>query len=82
MNTDQAAEKHLQLNKEQIHPDVVIAPSAIVVGQVELHKDVNIWHQFVIRGDTERIQILEETNIQDGCILHADPGFPLTIGHG
>ena len=73
---------YLQLKTERIHPDAVIAPTAVVVGQVELAKNVNIWYHCVIRGDTEIIKIQEGTNIQDGCILHADPGFPLTIGHG
>jgi carbonic anhydrase/acetyltransferase-like protein (isoleucine patch superfamily) len=59
-----------------------IAPSAIVVGRVKLERDVSIWFGSVLRGDNELIHIKERSNIQDGCILHTDPGFPLTVGQG
>lgn len=59
---------------------VWIAPNASVVGNVELGRDVSIWFGAVIRGDNQRISIGEGTNIQDGAVLHSDPGFPLTIG--
>lgn len=59
---------------------VWIAPNASVMGNVELGSEVSIWFGAVIRGDNERISIGEGTNIQDGAILHSDPGFPLSIG--
>lgn len=57
-----------------------IADSAQVMGNVELAKDVSIWFGSVIRGDTEVIRIGRGSNIQDGSVLHADIGKPLTIG--
>jgi carbonic anhydrase/acetyltransferase-like protein (isoleucine patch superfamily) len=57
-----------------------IAPSASVIGQVTLEKNVSIWFGAVVRGDVEAIVIGQNTNIQDGSVLHADPGYPLSIG--
>lgn len=57
-----------------------IAPNAAVIGQVILKKDASIWFGATVRGDNDAITIGEGTQIQDGCVLHADPGFPLTIG--
>ncbi|MFZ4055106.1 MAG: gamma carbonic anhydrase family protein [Polynucleobacter sp.] len=64
-----------------------VADSAEVIGNVRLGRDANIWHQVVIRGDNELVEIGEEVNIQDASVLHSDPGFPLilekrvSIGH-
>jgi carbonic anhydrase/acetyltransferase-like protein (isoleucine patch superfamily) len=57
-----------------------IADSAQVMGNVELDDDVSVWFGTVIRGDTEVIRIGRGTNIQDGSVLHADIGKPITIG--
>jgi carbonic anhydrase/acetyltransferase-like protein (isoleucine patch superfamily) len=57
-----------------------IAPSASVVGDVRLGDNVSVWWNAVLRGDNEPIVIGDNANIQDGCVLHTDPGFPLTIG--
>jgi carbonic anhydrase/acetyltransferase-like protein (isoleucine patch superfamily) len=57
-----------------------IAPSASVIGRVTLKKNASVWFHAVVRGDVESISIGENTNIQDGSVLHADPGFPLSIG--
>ncbi|WP_378739094.1 gamma carbonic anhydrase family protein [Nocardia brasiliensis] len=59
-----------------------VAPNATVIGRVRLAADVSVWYGAVIRGDLEEISVGERTNIQDGCVLHADPGFPLTVGSG
>jgi carbonic anhydrase/acetyltransferase-like protein (isoleucine patch superfamily) len=67
---------------QDIAEDVWIAPNATVVGTVRIRSGVGIWYGAVARGDAERIDIGERTNIQDGCVLHADPGFPLVIGTG
>lgn len=56
-----------------------VADSAEVIGNVRLGRDANIWHQVVIRGDNELVEIGEEVNIQDASVLHSDPGFPLTL---
>lgn len=57
-----------------------LAPSAHVMGKVRLAKNVGIWFGAVLRGDNELIDIGEGSNIQEGCCLHTDMGFPLTIG--
>lgn len=57
-----------------------IAPNAYVIGNVSLGRDVGIWFAVTIRGDNELIEIGDRTNIQDGAVLHSDPGSPLTIG--
>lgn len=57
-----------------------IAPSASVIGNVKLERFASVWFGAVIRGDNERITIGENTNVQDGAVLHTDPGLPLTVG--
>ena len=57
-----------------------VAPGAYVVGDVRLGEEVSVWYGAVLRGDTEPIRIGARTNIQDGCVLHADPGYPAKIG--
>ena len=61
------------------HGSSWIAPNAAVIGDVELHNDASVWFSAVIRGDNEPIIIGRGSNVQDGCVLHTDPGFPLTI---
>ena len=57
-----------------------IAPSADIIGRVILSENASIWWQAVLRADNEPITIGANTNIQDGCVLHTDPGFPVDIG--
>ncbi|MCC6946431.1 MAG: gamma carbonic anhydrase family protein [Bradyrhizobiaceae bacterium] len=59
-----------------------VAEEAVVVGRVRLAEGVSIWFGAVVRGDNEFITVGARTNIQDGCVLHTDPGFPLDIGAG
>ncbi len=59
-----------------------IADSADVIGNVYLARNVSVWYQSVIRGDAGKISIGKDTNIQDQCVLHCDPGHELTIGEG
>ena len=63
-----------------IDPSVFIARGAIVLGDVDLGKDVSVWYNAVIRGDTDKITIGAETNIQDLTMIHADPGVPCMVG--
>ncbi len=63
-----------------IDPTTFIAPGAVVLGDVYICKNVSIWYNAVIRGDTERIEIGESTNIQDLSMVHADPGVPCVVG--
>jgi carbonic anhydrase/acetyltransferase-like protein (isoleucine patch superfamily) len=74
-----------------LHPKIdepcYIAPDAAVIGDVHLHADTSIWFGAVLRGDVERITVGRGSNIQDGSVLHCDPGAPLildefvTVGH-
>jgi len=57
-----------------------IAHDATLVGSIVLESAVNIWFNVVIRADNDQVHIGEATNIQDGSVLHCDPGFPLTVG--
>ncbi len=57
-----------------------IAPTAAVIGDVTLHDSVSVWFSCVLRGDAERIAVGARSNIQDGTVMHADPGFPLVVG--
>jgi carbonic anhydrase/acetyltransferase-like protein (isoleucine patch superfamily) len=57
-----------------------IAPGAVVLGDVRLGEDANIWFGATLRGDNDPITIGARTNIQDGSVLHTDVGSPLTIG--
>lgn len=71
----------------QIHDSAWIAPNATVIGSVTLGAGSSVWWNGVVRGDDEAITIGARCNIQDGSVLHADPGVPLvleenvTIGH-
>lgn len=59
-----------------------VAESAVLVGRVALAAAASVWFQAVLRGDNEPIEIGPESNVQDGSVLHTDPGYPLTIGRG
>jgi carbonic anhydrase/acetyltransferase-like protein (isoleucine patch superfamily) len=61
---------------------VWIAPDAQVIGHVRLGEDVSVWFGVVIRGDNELIDIGAGSNIQDGTVIHTDPGAPLVMGKG
>ena len=64
-----------------IHADAWIAPTAVVVGDVEIGADTSVWYHCVLRGDTNIMRIGARTNIQDGSILHLNAGAePLIIG--
>lgn len=72
----------------ELRPDVPsddrfwVAPDAHVIGRVILGENVGIWFGAVLRGDNEPIRIGARTNIQEGAMVHVDPGFPVTIGEG
>jgi carbonic anhydrase/acetyltransferase-like protein (isoleucine patch superfamily) len=74
--------------RPRLAPDVFLAEGAVVAGDVEIGPRSSLWFHAVVRGDAESVRIGAETNLQDGAILHADPGFPceigarVTIGHG
>lgn len=63
-----------------IHPDAFIAPTAIIIGNVDIKQGASIWYGTVVRGDIEPITIGEDTNIQDNCTIHTEYDYPTTIG--
>jgi carbonic anhydrase/acetyltransferase-like protein (isoleucine patch superfamily) len=65
-----------------IAPSAWVAESAEVIGKVTLADDASVWYGAVLRGDNDRISVGRGSNLQDGCVLHTDNGFPLTIGEG
>jgi len=66
--------------KPVIDPTVWVAPNAVVNGRVTLKARASVWYNCVLRGDSEHIEVGEESNIQDGSILHIDRGFPCILG--
>jgi carbonic anhydrase/acetyltransferase-like protein (isoleucine patch superfamily) len=67
----------------KIHPDAWIAPGAVIIGDVEIGCETNIWFGCVIRGDVQSIRIGERTNIQDGTVVHVTRKIgPTVIGSG
>ena len=69
-------------NVPEVHPESWVASNATIIGKVKLEKNSSIWFNAVLRGDIELITIGENSNIQDGSVLHTDPGYPLTVGKG
>jgi carbonic anhydrase/acetyltransferase-like protein (isoleucine patch superfamily) len=73
--------------RPRIAADSYVAPGAVVIGDVELGPQTSIWFGAVVRGDVERITLSRGVNVQDGSVLHTDPGAPMlleemvTIGH-
>jgi carbonic anhydrase/acetyltransferase-like protein (isoleucine patch superfamily) len=65
-----------------IHAETFVAEDATVIGNVTLDQGVSVWPQAVLRGDNEPIRIGQHSNVQEGAVLHADPGFALTVGEG
>jgi carbonic anhydrase/acetyltransferase-like protein (isoleucine patch superfamily) len=72
----------LKNGSPNIADDAFIAESADLMGAITIHSQASIWFGAVLRGDTEPIVIGPQSNIQDGSVLHTDPGFPLSIGQG
>jgi carbonic anhydrase/acetyltransferase-like protein (isoleucine patch superfamily) len=68
--------------RPEIAPSAFVAPGAYLIGAVHLGEESSVWYGAVLRGDTEPIQVGARTNIQDGCVLHADPGYPVVVGEG
>lgn len=66
----------------QIDADSYVAPNAAVIGRVRLLAGASVWFGATVRGDNEEILIGCDSNVQDGAVLHTDPGKPLTIGSG
>jgi carbonic anhydrase/acetyltransferase-like protein (isoleucine patch superfamily) len=72
----------LDFGAPKIDDEAFVAPTAVIVGAVSMAPRSSIWYGAVARADHETIDIGEASNIQDGCTLHSDPGFPLVVGRG
>ena len=66
----------------ETHPRSWAAPTATLIGKVRLQAGANVWFGAVLRGDNELIDIGENSNVQDGTVMHTDMGSPLTLGKG
>ncbi|MFE2100147.1 gamma carbonic anhydrase family protein [Streptomyces sp. NPDC059468] len=64
----------------RLDAEVFVAPTASVIGDVTLHTGASVWYGAVLRGDVERITVGAQANVQDNVTLHADPGFPVSVG--
>ena len=64
----------------RIHPTAFVHPAAHVIGNVTLGARVSVWPTAVLRGDSDVITIGEDSNVQDGTVVHVDPGVPCAIG--
>ena len=64
----------------KLDPNSWVASNSVVIGKVELKKDSNIWFNVTLRGDVEPITVGEGSNVQDGSVVHSDPGCPVIIG--
>lgn len=73
--------------RPDVHSCAFVAPSADLIGRVQVGAGASVWFGAVLRGDTEALRVGERSNVQDGAVLHADPGFPcvleedVTVGH-
>jgi carbonic anhydrase/acetyltransferase-like protein (isoleucine patch superfamily) len=70
----------LPFGAPKIDDDAFVAPTAVVVGAVTMGPRASLWYGAVARADQETIEIGEGSNVQDGCTLHSDAGFPLVVG--
>jgi carbonic anhydrase/acetyltransferase-like protein (isoleucine patch superfamily) len=66
----------------EVHPEAYLAPTAVVLGEVTIGAGSSVWFHAIIRADTDPITLGRDVNVQDGCVLHADPGFPLVLEDG
>ena len=71
-----------KFRQDLVHESAFIASGAVVLGDVRIAEAASVWFNAVARGDCATITIGARTNVQDACVLHADPGFPCTLGEG
>ena len=69
-------------SRVETHPQSWVAPNATLFGKIRLEAGANVWFGAVLRGDNELIHIGENSNVQDGSVMHTDMGYPLTLGTG
>jgi carbonic anhydrase/acetyltransferase-like protein (isoleucine patch superfamily) len=66
----------------EVDPTAWVAPDAVLAGAVTIGPEASVWYATVIRGDGDAIRVGARSNIQDGCVLHTDPGLQLVVGAG
>jgi carbonic anhydrase/acetyltransferase-like protein (isoleucine patch superfamily) len=64
----------------KVDQEAFAAPTSVVLGDVTLHAGASVWYGAVLRADCGPIVIGADSNVQDNCTLHVDPGFPITVG--
>ena len=69
-------------HRPDVHPDAWIAPGAVLAGAVTIGAGTGVWYTTVVRADFASITVGARSNIQDGTVVHADPGFPVVVGDG
>ncbi|RMQ41200.1 hypothetical protein ALQ04_01999 [Pseudomonas cichorii] len=69
-------------SRVETDPQSWVAPNAVLIGKVRLEAGASVWFNAVLRGDNELIHIGENSNVQDGTVMHTDMGSPLQIGKG
>ena len=72
----------LEDRQPEIDDSCFVAESADLIGSVVMHENASVWFNCVLRADNEPITVGKNSNVQDGSVLHVDPGFPLNIGEG
>ncbi|WP_413756202.1 gamma carbonic anhydrase family protein [Streptomyces sp. MMBL 11-3] len=64
----------------RVDPEAFVSPTSVVIGEVTLGRGASVWYGAVLRADAGPIVVGADSNVQDNCTLHVDPGFPVTIG--
>ena len=67
-------------DRPNVSATAFVAPGAVLIGRVSIGAGASVWYGSVLRADSETVSIGERSNVQDGCVLHADPGLPLSVG--
>jgi carbonic anhydrase/acetyltransferase-like protein (isoleucine patch superfamily) len=72
----------LAAHRPQVHDTAFVAPGAVVIGRVELGPESSVWYGTVLRADGDLVSLGARSNLQDGTVVHSDPGRPVLIGSG
>ncbi|WRZ94255.1 gamma carbonic anhydrase family protein [Streptomyces sp. NBC_01007] len=80
MTTQQALIRGIGGKDPQVDQEAFVAPTSVLIGDVRLNAGASVWYGAVLRADGGPIVIGADSNVQDNCTLHVDPGFPLTVG--
>jgi carbonic anhydrase/acetyltransferase-like protein (isoleucine patch superfamily) len=80
VTTQRALIKGIGGKDPQVDQEAFVAPTSVVIGDVTLNAGASVWYGAVLRADAGPIIIGADSNVQDNCTLHVDPGFPITVG--